>query len=392
PPSYKIYHGRERRLPQHNLSLPYPDGSHAKFLWADNPRSNAGWGDYMQDILLNAYIAYAAKRAYVFDNYTWERDGPESEISSWNGRPMPSRIPLSAFISGPIIGGPMRDKDVPRAVSREYHLSVCPESERVVLDTRRIQDTLDAGATINQIVDGWVAELRSIQAPCVQLTRSSPSVRTLTNTNIERVLDVFPALAGSPILSDFGWSLLVLGGFYDNIKHFVSQPSMMESSAAPLRGLLALNIRGADETRCTDAYVKYSRVNAPTIDRLETYDASELTFMHKYCLPSIAEIVDKVRAINAPHMSRVYVMTDAPLPWLAELKAALRAAHTWAGVTTSRDLRLSREATFIAEAVDMYVAQRAERFIGDGVSSLTSNIVLLRMQNTHLRPSDTHVW
>lgn len=36
PPLYDKYHERERNFPQHNQSLPYPDGSHAKFLWADN--------------------------------------------------------------------------------------------------------------------------------------------------------------------------------------------------------------------------------------------------------------------------------------------------------------------------------------------------------------------
>jgi hypothetical protein len=128
---------------------------------------------------------------YVFDNYTWDREGPE--ISSWNGHSIPARIPLSALISGmyiavtalpvpaenipgPIIGGPMHDKDVPRAVSREYYFSVCPESERVVLDTRKIQETLAADATVSQIVARWVTELHSIDSPCVELARNSPAL------------------------------------------------------------------------------------------------------------------------------------------------------------------------------------------------------------------------
>jgi hypothetical protein len=36
PPLYEEYRQRERTLPQHNMSLPYPEGSHAKFLWAAN--------------------------------------------------------------------------------------------------------------------------------------------------------------------------------------------------------------------------------------------------------------------------------------------------------------------------------------------------------------------
>lgn len=36
PPSYSKYHEHERNLPQHNLSLPAPEGRHAKFFWARN--------------------------------------------------------------------------------------------------------------------------------------------------------------------------------------------------------------------------------------------------------------------------------------------------------------------------------------------------------------------
>ena len=36
PPLYESYHDYERHLPQHNLSLPYPEGRDAKFFWAAN--------------------------------------------------------------------------------------------------------------------------------------------------------------------------------------------------------------------------------------------------------------------------------------------------------------------------------------------------------------------
>lgn len=37
-------------------------------------------------------------RRFVFDNYTWARDGPE--YAEWNGKVIPARIPLTALISG----------------------------------------------------------------------------------------------------------------------------------------------------------------------------------------------------------------------------------------------------------------------------------------------------
>ncbi|KAJ7185222.1 hypothetical protein C8R46DRAFT_1287610 [Mycena filopes] len=407
PPSYREYHQRERAFPQHNLSLPYPDGSHAKFLWTANHGSSFGWGNYMQETILDAYLAYAAKRAYVFDNYTWARDGPE--ITKWKGRPIPARIPLSALISGPIIGGPMRDQDVPRAVSREYFSSVCPESERVVLDTREVQSGLGAKATVSEIVDRWVTELQSIESPCVELKRSSPTLFSDEITNTLRVLDVFPALSSSPILSDFGWSPLIIEGYYTNLPHFTTSlgfeelPSMRETPTDPLRGLLAIHVRrGDNETWCSDAYrhrMSFTGFNSfPALpDKYvppEGEDtAANVEHTQRHCLPSIPQIVEKVLAVNAPHMTRVYVMTNAPRPWLEDLKGALSVAHSWAdGVRTNRNLELSWEQKFVAEAVDMYVGQRAEKFIGNGFSSLTSNVVLLRMHNRDLNPSDTHFW
>lgn len=36
PPLYGLYVEHERRLPQHNHTLPYPEGKHAKFLFIAN--------------------------------------------------------------------------------------------------------------------------------------------------------------------------------------------------------------------------------------------------------------------------------------------------------------------------------------------------------------------
>lgn len=36
PPLYEKYIDYEREMPQHSLSLPYPEGKHAKFLWFAN--------------------------------------------------------------------------------------------------------------------------------------------------------------------------------------------------------------------------------------------------------------------------------------------------------------------------------------------------------------------
>jgi hypothetical protein len=129
-------------------------------------------------------------------------------------------------------------------------------------------------------------------------------------------------------------------------------PSPTKTYITPLKGPLTLHVRRGDyEFWCNDAYnnaVSFTGFNSfselPHKYLPPERNGSERTceITRKYCLPSIPDIVEKVLTINAPHISCVYVMTKAPRPWLAELKAALRSAHDWlGGVGMSRDLRLS---------------------------------------------------
>ncbi|KAL0955215.1 hypothetical protein HGRIS_004118 [Hohenbuehelia grisea] len=100
PPMYERFHEYERNLPQHNESLPAPEGKNARFLWVANHAHASGWGNIMQEMIFNAHLAYASDRTYVFDNYTWNRDGPD--YSDYNGNLIPSRIPVSTMLNGAI--------------------------------------------------------------------------------------------------------------------------------------------------------------------------------------------------------------------------------------------------------------------------------------------------
>jgi hypothetical protein len=99
-------------------------------------------------------------------------------------------------------------------------------------------------------------------------------------------------------------------------------------------------------------------------------------------------------------LRKVYIMTNGDREFLQELKDglygdALRSSTTshsssvdsdydydfvwdWEEVSTSRDLEWGWETKYVAQAMDMYVGQRAELFIGNGFSSLTANVVLMR--------------
>ena len=63
-------------------------------------------------------------------------------------------------------------------------------------------------------------------------------------------------------------------------------------------------------------------------------------------------------------------MTNGKAPYIANLKRALwdAAPGEWDSISSSRDLALNWEQKFVAQAVDVLVAQRAQVLIGNGVS------------------------
>jgi hypothetical protein len=120
----------------------------------------------------------------------------------------------------------------------------------------------------------------------------------------------------------------------------------------------------------------------------------------QHCLPTVEQIVEKLRTVRAenPGLHRVYVLTNAWGWWLNRLKGALQ-KDGWEDLKSSLDIQLDAAQVHVAMAVDMAIAEKAEVFVGNGVcarcillfvfkfdafllhqfSSLTSNIVMLRM-------------
>jgi len=67
-------------------------------------------------------------------------------------------------------------------------------------------------------------------------------------------------------------------------------------------------------------------------------------------------------------LKRIYIMTNGKTEWVNELILALQTADKWEAMSSTGDLSLTWEQKYISQALDMYVAQRAEAFIGNGVS------------------------
>ncbi|KAI0746839.1 hypothetical protein C8Q80DRAFT_1220099 [Daedaleopsis nitida] len=401
PPLYSRFHAAELALPQHDPSLSAPEGKDGRYLWVANHASKCGWGNAMQELFLNAYLAYRTNRAFVFDNYTWSRG--EEDYSLYNMKPIPSRIPLTALIRGPIVGGHMPlGSNMPRAVTPEYFYDVC--HDRTVVGSYEVNDAL-SDPSAEALIQAWTQKLEPHL--CVEIARSPPEIfDEHLFADAGRLLDIWPHFSQSPIVTDFGWSTLVELAF-DNNREVIAPTSPFEPplSASPasglarytrIPGLLVLHIRRGDfKGHCQDVLARrsigYTGFNSfPSLpDRWQLpADISHIekkALYTRHCFPDIDMLVQRVESVRKSEegrgLSHVYIMTNGSPSWVSRLKSALHTRHDWAHVASSRDLMLNSEQKYVAQAVDMLVAQRAQVFIGNGFSTLSGMVVMLRMAN-----------
>ncbi|TFY65231.1 hypothetical protein EVJ58_g2110 [Rhodofomes roseus] len=354
----------------------------------------------MQDLLLNAYLAYRANRSFVFNNYTWEEG--VSDYSLYNFRPIPSRIPLTALIQGPIVGAPFAaHPESPRAVMKEFWDKVCPNPTVIRNDDVLAMMDNDKESTASSTLQKWLEIF---------------DIWILQDAN--RLLDEWPAFSQSPVMTEFGWSPLVELAFDMNremiapttvLQPYLSStsPSVMKSSEryANLPGLLAVHIRRGDFVRhcrrLTEWQAKFIGYNAfPTFpDKLsvpgDTPPTTRAEMYRLHCFPEIQEIVQKIEEVRRSDAGRgienIYIMTNGPTPWIADLKQALLDSFEWKRITSGRDILVNHEQEYVKQAVDMLIGQRAQVFIGNGFSSMTGQISMLRMANG-FAPNSTRFW
>ncbi|KAK7439760.1 hypothetical protein VKT23_017335 [Stygiomarasmius scandens] len=364
PPLYEEWHEQERNFPQHDLKLPPPEGRVAKYLYMADHAQGCGWGNVLQEMILNAHFAYVLKRSFVFYNYTWDRNS--GDYSTFNGNKIiPSRIPVSAMLSGPIIGGVFLGNDsfgVPRAVSQEYYQTVCPDSERNIINTQEVKPKIlevsNSYSDGNRMFKEWVSFMRGEEIKeekCVEFQESKGQIFDIWLFGDDGILSLWPSLRESPILTGFGFSPLILSAYLSN-KHLFVNESIYQSEdpgdnlaiakTKPIPGLLTLHVRRGDfGTHCLNLAewnAKFTGFNTfPEIKdkfyRPEIEEEKAVEYGRR-CYPSIEQIVKKVREVTAdaqdhalsdgvsgssPSLRRIYVMTNAPKAWLRDLKQAL---------------------------------------------------------------------
>ena len=189
------------------------------------------------------------------------------------------------------------------------------------------------------------------------------------------------------MVTEFRWSSLIIEGFDRNQKLYAPNGLTESTPRDPypvIPGLLALHIRRGDfEEHCRglvewgSTWTGFSqfpqlldRFNPPPRppeNATQLYDAYA-----KSCYPSIEEIVRKVTEVKGTgagkDLSNIYIMTNGKDPWLSELKSALHKSGKWKRISSSRELKVTWEQRYVVQSIDMVVGQRADVFIGNGVS------------------------
>ncbi|KAF8515214.1 hypothetical protein JB92DRAFT_2717801, partial [Gautieria morchelliformis] len=170
----------------------------------------------------------------------------------------------------------------------------------------------------------------------------------------------------------------------------------------PLPRLLAVHLRRGDfEQHCAGLErdsAGWQGINeaeglmdryTPPLGGLQT--PAEHAEFARHCWPSIDDVMRHVRRVRQEweeglrgrierhwRLNTVYVCTNGDTVWWDAITSALR-ADGWE-VRGSADMDFVRDSErIVGLAVDMEIAARAEVFIGNGWSTFTSNVNLLRM-------------
>ncbi|KAG9027349.1 hypothetical protein FRB95_007836 [Tulasnella sp. JGI-2019a] len=406
-PKYTEVYSMEKYLPQHDLTLPWPEGRHGRFLKFEWTYGNIGFNNQLQDILLTAQLAHLSNRAYAFQPYLWHRTSWTRVVVDEAGHLRSAEIPLNAFISGPAAGAPVIERNEklhhPRAVTRKFFDKVCPSSRVTYLDVGEVRrkygiEEHTQPSTL-KMMDAWVTELAEMEDSCV-VVRGDDFVWTFGAYG-PRLTSMWPTVKDSPVYGQLNWSPLVQGIVANNLRllapKLVAAPD--EASAAPsiLPGTLAIHLRRGDfERHCVHlanmGSVFAGWANLPQLpDRLPD-DTSSMTREERMsrCYPRVDQLIQKVRTVKREwdaaaggtsgrsQLQRVYVLTNAEVEYRQSLTQLLK-GDGWGDVVMSMDLEVRNEEKEVAVAADMMIAEIAEVFLGNGWSSLTSNVNVMRL-------------
>ncbi|KAJ7044221.1 hypothetical protein C8F04DRAFT_1250167 [Mycena alexandri] len=340
-----------------------------------------------------------AGRAYVFEDYTSSHSPLAYTIYDFALRA--TRIPLNAFVAGPLSGGPLPSPDErafqKRAVSAAFYEKVCPRAA--------IHSVSSVGAPTeaegSALIEWWVKRLSEVQArvrpfPLRLPARALPPPRPLRLSHPRHLRVV--TLVHSAVVRNFA----VLrptdpAALYPPPRRpLASRPDATTDPHRTLAGLVAVHLRRGDYKRLAQWGAGYMGFNShpslpdrftiPPFENITTKEDIEDYYL-VHCLPSPEQLAARLHAVRAEHaqrhpgaapLRRVYILTNT-WGWFVNSVRKELVRDGWEEVWGSVDIVLDAAQTGVGMAVDMRIGEGAEVFLGNGFSSLTSNIVMLRL-------------
>ncbi|KAH7103435.1 hypothetical protein BKA62DRAFT_768849 [Auriculariales sp. MPI-PUGE-AT-0066] len=378
----------ERNLPQHNLDLPSPEGREGRYIRFRNQMWDVGLNNQLEETILLSHLAMRSNRAFVFS--------------------AGANYPLNAWISGPTAGGPWpAGTDAPRAVNVAFWDQVCPSARRRILIPDEVNAELGIDFTSTKgdvFMDKWAQYLLDLPDNCIELKDGTHQLFDTFFFGRKKLLDLWPQMAVSPVMTHFRFSGPVQDAVAHNL-HLISpsSPAIPWSTEAPsgryaprpsnagIQRFVAVHIhRGDFKDHCSkllDMKAGFASWNLlrDLHDKFTPGAAEELYL--RSCWPEVGQIVDRLHKIRAQHdhregagheLENVFIMTDGQRAWVNELMLALH-EDGWRTVTSSLDLVLDPVEQSVNTAVDMEIARRAEVFVGNGFSTLSSTVTALRL-------------
>ncbi|KAJ7878857.1 hypothetical protein B0H14DRAFT_2711114, partial [Mycena olivaceomarginata] len=331
PPTYNDIRTYEAKLPQNNLTdLSTADArTYLRFpghLWGH------GLNNVLQEAIVMGYLAHLAGRVYVFEDYTWSHLPMPYTIYDFALRS--TRIPLNAF-----------NAVQKRAVTAAFYEKACPRSAVHLVSSVGAPTEAEGSA----LIEWWVKRLSDVHgARCVEIDSSEQPVFDRFLFGSPRLLSLLPGLNASPILGAFAWSPLVHSAVVRNFARHC--PRLAQWGA----GYMGVNTHPA----LPDRFLLPGANSTPA--------AAEAHYL-LHCLPTPQQLAARLHAVRAEHAARH--PGNQPLDVRAEL-----VADGWEEVWGSGDIALDAAQAGVGMAVDMRIGEGAEVFLGNGFSSLTSNI------------------
>lgn len=359
--------------------------------------------EFRPDRLMNSYLAYKSKRAYVFREFIWRPEHYPWPKEKY--RTSPPRTPMSALLAGPTVGGQWGEGDeAPRSVSEKYFDIVCPSSDRRIIKTGDIKPQIGSESG-DKIFSTWEQLLLNAPERCIEIQGGGqskdnfPQVFDVWLWGSESLLLLWEEFRDSPVSRLLGTSPIVNAAIARNEYWFVPTDRQAVGSRNIYDHMLAIHIRRGDfSDACVQLATWSSRFYGwnqlpwlpdsftppPGSEWGKNTDENVALYM-KRCFPKFDDIVKKIRDSRDDYvktardkettrfLDTLYILTDENSEWLEQLKDAL-GAEGWTRIVTSRDLVLDAEGVDTGMIVDMDIARRAAIFVGNGVSAILSRL------------------